>query len=221
MWWEKVRRVIHKRKRKPPFGGNGNGSVYSIHCTAMWTSSPLTPYAQSHFFLTLCDCARLWVKSSRCPASSGDIKRCCLAEFERAWAHRIAAGITQSEMLLLQGWFRTIMEKLCGGFSVNHTEACTHMHTFKRIHTHHMDLTGTYSLEQLRKSTHKYIAYVVGLDSQYEGNTVTSMHRTWRVIFLYTLKGGVWDCLTASKSHVTGPKLSRGVSFDMVWWGAP
>lgn len=38
-----------------------------------------------------------------------------------AWAHRIAAGITQGEMLLLQGWFRTIMEKLCGFFLVQST----------------------------------------------------------------------------------------------------
>ncbi len=48
-----------------------------------------------------------------------------------AWAHRIAAGITQGEMLLLQGWFRTIMEKLCGGFSANHPDAHIHMHTHK------------------------------------------------------------------------------------------
>lgn len=40
-----------------------------------------TPYAQSHLFLTLWDCVKLWVKSSLCPASSGDIKRCCLADF--------------------------------------------------------------------------------------------------------------------------------------------
>lgn len=44
-----------------------------------------------------------------------------------AWAHRTAAGITPGEMLLLQGWFRTIMEKLCGGFGANHPDACTHI----------------------------------------------------------------------------------------------
>lgn len=57
--------------------------------------------------------------------------------FGRIWgasAHRIAAGITQSGMLLLlQGWFRTIMEKLCGGFSANHPDACTHVHTYTHI----------------------------------------------------------------------------------------
>lgn len=68
-----------------------------------------------------------------------------------------------------------------------HAHICTHTNT----HTHHMDHTGARSLDQLRKSTYKYIAYVVGSESQEEGNAARNMHRTWRVIDTYTQKGGV------------------------------
>lgn len=134
-----------------------------------------------------------------------------------AWARRIGAGITPSEMMLLQDWFQTIMEKLFGGFCANHPDEGTHTHTHACIIWTSLAHTHWNGLEH----PHIYIAYVFGSDFQCGGNTAANLHRAWRVIGFYTWMGGVWDCLTASKSHVTGPKLRRGVSLDTVRWGAP
>lgn len=163
-----------REKRKPFLEEVGRLCIFDAPYGCVDVTVSHTPYAQSHFFLTLYDCVRLRVKSSLCPASSRDIKRGYLAEVGGALAHRIAAGITQGEMLLLQGWFRTIMEKHCGGFSTNHPDT--------RMHTHKAYIIYIWTwLEHIHKNnlgnTHNNVACVVGLDG---GNTATHTNTyTW------------------------------------------
>lgn len=120
IWWYKKK--LKETFEKTPF--RENDSVYLIH----------------HHRLSLSICSvSLFPHTVRlCEAEGKELAVSCQQRrhqkglFGRSWgagAHRIAAGITQGEMLLLQGWFRTIMEELCGGFAALTT--LTHIkHTY-------------------------------------------------------------------------------------------
>lgn len=128
MWWHKVERNVHGRE-----------NLFQGKLELLCIFDPPVRLCGHHRLSLFISSVSLFPHTVRlCEAEGKELAVSCQhwrhqkGLFGRswgAWAQRIAAGITQGETLLLQGWFRTIMEKLCGGFSANHPDARTHMHT--------------------------------------------------------------------------------------------